>query len=302
MLVAALLALFFESAVTEIVACTPATELGVAGVPWVSIVTAPHDGTKHEDTSKVFAHLLDFEGVNPITQGIGGARYPHHRGLFLGWQDTLVGGTDYDSWHMTNCYQTCTGTIEVPGQYTAGASAAAGIRVEWRSLTGEAFLTENRYYVLRSVPEGPSLRVCDHVSELRALNAPIQLKGDLQHAGMQIRLHGDLAEKESAAYVLPAGAVEGKDDAVSGGWWACCTAEILGKRYWVLHMTPPNHPGGQPVYSIRRYGRFGAFSEPTIEEGKALALSYRIVWSDAPLDQAVCQALYDAYAAEFTGT
>jgi hypothetical protein len=75
-------------------------------------------------------------------------------------------------------------------------------------------------------------------------------------------------------------------------------AEVGGKRRHVLHMTPPSNPGGVPVYSIRKYARFGAFFEPDVEQGKPLDLHYRVVWSDTPLDQAACQKLYDAFAKE----
>lgn len=294
----AILVLTYAIGVAAVADCGDHADLGVGGIPWLRIVTKPHEAASHNETSKVFAHLLEFGGTEAITQGIGGAKYPHHRGLFIGWKDTLVGGTDFDTWHMTNCYQACTGTIEVPSTYAQNAAATMGLGLEWRDLDGTAFVKEKRYYVLRRLPEHPTLRICDHGSELQSLHDAIQLKGDLQHAGMQVRLHGDLAEKETAEYILPAGAVEGKDDTVTGAWWACCTAEILGKRYWVLHMTPPDHPGGRPVYSIRRYGRFGAFTEPTIEAGKTLMLWYRVIWSDMPLDQAACQALYNEYASE----
>jgi hypothetical protein len=61
-------------------------------------------------------------------------------------------------------------------------------------------------------------------------------------------------------------------------------------------MTPKDHPTGEPVYSIRRYARFGAFFEPDLEEGTPLVLNFRIVLSQSELDQKACEALYKAYA------
>ena len=42
-------------------------------------------------------HVLDFDGKEPITEVYG--KYTHHRGLFIGWKDTIVNGVDFDTWH-----------------------------------------------------------------------------------------------------------------------------------------------------------------------------------------------------------
>ena len=61
-------------------------------------------------------------------------------------------------------------------------------------------------------------------------------------------------------------------------------------------MTPQDHPTGVPVYSIRRYARFGAFFESDLAQDKPLTVRFRILVSEAELDQAACQALYEAYS------
>ena len=60
-------------------------------------------------------------------------------------------------------------------------------------------------------------------------------------------------------------------------------------------MTAAKHATGAPVYSIRRYGRFGAFFEPDLEEGTPLAFDFRIVVSDHTLGAAECEGLYRDY-------
>jgi hypothetical protein len=104
------------------------------------------------------------------------------------------------------------------------------------------------------------------------------------------------ADKKSTQYVLPAGAKTEPDDKVTGAWWACCSCEVGGKRYWIVHMTHPSTCKDVPVYSIRAYARFGAFWEPTLEEGKPQQYNFRIVLSDKELDAAACSKLYDEYA------
>ena len=65
-----------------------------------------------------------------------------------------------------------------------------------------------------------------------------------------------------------------------------------------MHMTSPRLPAGVPLYSIRKYGRFGAFFESEVTELKPLETAFRIVYSDKPLEQDRCEALYQAFAQE----
>lgn len=62
-------------------------------------------------------------------------------------------------------------------------------------------------------------------------------------------------------------------------------------------MTSPGLPSGIPLYSIRKYGRFGAFFESQVEEDKPLVAAFRIIWTDTPLDMARCEELYQNFAA-----
>lgn len=253
----------------------------------------PFDKRHADETYKVYTHLLDPAVGAPITKGPGG-KFPHHRGLFIGWKDTMLGDEDLDTWHMSNCHQAYGKTLD----YTApDGKAGHKLEVLWNRPKGEAFIREERTLEIGEVRDG--VYVADFTSRLESLAGTVQLKGDLQHAGMQVRLSDEVSSHEdTTSYVLPASAVTGDDDAVTGAWWACVSAEVGGKRYSVLHMTPPSNPGGVPVYSIRKYARFGAFFEPTLETGKPLDLHFRVVWSDQPLDAAACQALYDAFAQE----
>lgn len=267
--------------------------LHVGGDRWLGTVVTPHDTGNRESTYKVFTHIYDFAGERPITKGVGG-KFTHHRGLFIGWNDTLVSGHDYDSWHMSNCFQE---QVEWLAFEEGDDASRQAQRVAWRSLKGDTFIEEERAIAAHRGPGGA--RHIDFHSRLLATGAPVKLRGDLHHAGMQVRLDNALVENEHLVeYTLPEGAERGENDGVTGAWWALCSAEIAGKRYWVLHMSHPSLPGGVPVYSIRGYARFGAFFEPDLAPGYPLDLRFRVVVSESPLDQAACQALYDAYAKE----
>lgn len=249
---------------------------------------------KHADvTYKVYTHLIDPATGTPITKGTGG-KFPHHRGLFIGWKDTMVEGDDLDTWHMSNCHQAYEKTLDY-----ALPEGRAGHRIEvlWKRPSGKPFIREVRTLEMGTLR--PGVYVADFASQLETLAGKIEFKGDLQHAGMQVRLSDEVSTHEdTTTYILPAGAVTGEDDAVTGAWWACVSAEVGGKRYSVVHMTPPSNPGGVPVYSIRKYARFGAFFEPTLDADKPLPLHFRVVWTEEALDEAACQALYDAFAQE----
>jgi hypothetical protein len=268
-------------------------ELDVDGQTWLGAVHTPFQEAWREHTKKVFTHIYDFEGEAPITKGVGG-KYSHHRGMFIGWRETRAGGGVWDTWHCPESYQEHARWLEAPA---VEDGAAQRQEVFWREPGGEPFLQEIRTLAARPGPNGA--RVFDFTSELRATGGKVELRGDLQHAGMQVRLANEVSQHEDTTrYLLPAGAEERDNDKVVGGWWACCSAVIRGKRYWLAHMTPPDHPTGEPVYSIRRYGRFGAFFETDIEPGQPLTVTFRLVLSQKPMNQETCEALYETYAAE----
>ena len=264
--------------------------LKIDGKSYLETMISPHDPANREATYKVYTHIYSADGATRITKGPGG-KYTHHRGIFIGWKDTIVNGTDYDTWHMDNCYQH---HVAWKSLEQSDKSATQVETIEWRALEGDKpFIEETRTITANAEADG--LRVIDFTSDLVSKAGTIELKGDLQHAGMQIRMAQEVAEHEDTTqYILPEGATEDKDDQVLGGSWACANVEISGKRYWVLHMTPKK-TFETPVYSVRQYARFGSFFEPTLEEGKPLSLTFRIIVSEKELDRAACEKLYTAY-------
>jgi hypothetical protein len=258
------------------------------GAKWAETVLTPFDKAHSEETYKVYTHLLDFAGEQPITKGHGG-KFTHHRGLFIGWNHTQTEGREFDTWHMKDCYQQAASEETADGTQT--------LVIDWNKRNGDPLIKETRTLTLKEGPEG--VRLIDFGTRLETLDGPIKLRGDLQHAGMQVRMANEVSEHEDTTrYVLPEGAEEREDDEVIGAWWACASVEVGGKRYSVMHMTPPDHPTGVPVYSIRRYARFGAFFEPDLVPEQPLDLRFRVAWTEQELDRAACQALYDAYAGE----
>ncbi|MFQ6036874.1 MAG: DUF6807 family protein, partial [Sedimentisphaerales bacterium] len=65
------------------------------------------------ETYKPFHHVFDAEGKNLLTNGPDGMhpyikdqiRYPHHRGLFIGWSRLECAGKTYNFWGMGDAVQ-----------------------------------------------------------------------------------------------------------------------------------------------------------------------------------------------------
>ncbi len=262
------------------------------GKVWLSTQTANFDKERREETYKVYTHIYDFNGSAPITKGPGG-KYTHHRGMFIGWKDTLVGEKerDYDTWGMSNCFQEHVAWLALEA---GGEQATQREKVHWCKTAGDPFIEEVRTVSVRPGEHG--LRIIDFESMLTSMAGPIKLRGDLQHAGMQVRMANEVSLHEgSTQYILPEGAEELDDDKVVGAWWVCCSPIVREKRYWIVHMTPKDLLTGEPVYSIRRYARFGAFFEPDLEEGRPVTVKFRVIVSEHELGQAACEALYRDY-------
>ncbi len=280
-------------------------DLSADGLVWLRTMTPKYDANNREETYKVYTHILDFDGKNLLTKGPGGL-YTHHRGMFIGWKDTIINGVDYDTWHMVKEDSTQQHVKWEPLASSAN-SATQKEAIKWCDGKDKPFIQEVR--AITAMPGENGARIFDFQSKLTSVAGKIELKGDLQHAGMHVRMAQDVADKDEAEkkgkvpadkkstqYVLPQGSKVEPDDKVLGAWWVCCSCETGGKRYWIMHMTHPSTCKDVPVYSIRAYARFGTFWEPTLEEGKPQQYNFRIVLSDQAIDAATCQKMYDAYA------
>lgn len=263
------------------------------GKPWLSTFIGPYDPARRDETYKVFTHIYNFEGTSPITKG-GGGKYPHHRGMFIGWKQTTVDGRTFNPWEMSDAYQQHTGWLaRDPG----AEKAVQRQKVEWRGNDGTLLVNEIR--TISAALGADGLRIFDFESTLSAPEGvkKVELRGDVQHAGMHVRLANEVSEHEDTTeYAIPEGAVEEENVQVKDVWWVCCSAVVEGKRWWVLHMTHPTLATGVPDYSVRKYARFGAFFEPDLEPGQPPDLRFRVVVSDKPLDRQACQQLYEAYS------
>jgi len=231
------------------------------------------------DTAKPFIHVTDPATGNPITKGSGGT-YTHHRGIFIGWNQTRVGGETYDFWHMNDSnivHEAFESLEEFPETGTLSA------RTRWITEDDETVLTETREQAFRAPPTEEGIVAVDFTSTLTPADGPIDLHGDPEHAGVQYRAHDAVAENESAEYVFPEGAFEEATpdnetiNSREGLPWVAMTYRIGDRSYLVQAMDHPENPPGTTFSAYRPYGRFGAFFEETLSPDDSLTARYQFL-------------------------
>lgn len=257
-------------------------------------------------TYKVFHHLYVPGMEEPITKGPGGL-YPHHRGLFYGFNRiglTVDGASvEVDTWHAKKAHQESRGVK----QAEAGrVFARQVIEIAWMeevSQSATEFATETRELVVFPAEQQMGIQFA---SRLVSQAGDIELKGDPQHAGFQFRASQRVADetKDKTYYLRPDGV--GKPGEFRN--WPDNQKHIdlpfhgmsfmIGDRQFTcLRLDRPANP--HPArFSERDYGRFGSYFEYQLKEDQPLEVIYqlRITMGEMELETA------RATSAGFAGT
>lgn len=224
------------------------------------------DDQKGFDTAKVFAHVMAPGGEETLTKGPGGL-FPHHRGIFVGWNKIRHDGKSHDLWHVRNTEQR---NVSVEhGADESGAFVRATI--DWNGSDGETLIRETRTY--RVVADESAHAVIDLTSDLKAVAGDLVLDGDPEHAGVQFRPSQKVAENKSARYIFPTPDADPKKDLDLP--WVACHFEIDGTTWTVQHMNHPENPTGARWSAYRDYGRFGPFPVIELAGGETVELQFR---------------------------
>ena len=264
-LLAPLLALPFAGC-----AATPAAtddlQLPAGGVV-ATLVQPVHDPAQHADTCKPFHRLFAADG-RQLTKDLGGT-YPHHRGLFVGWNQVRCAGKTYDFWHCNH------GEWQQVTERRGGGTAPHELTIVWRAADGTPIVHERRRLAVRDLHGGSF--VCELTSELRAASAEVQLGGDPQHAGCQFRALQQFAEKDQpkVTYVRPASAKGAADDVWTDCRWIAARLPLPDGEVVVLRVEHPDNP--RATWSTRPYGRFGAMCTATLSSTEPLRLRFAYV-------------------------
>jgi hypothetical protein len=256
------------------------------GLPRLGTVITPYDPERHKETYKVFSHLYDFAGSTPLTKGVGGFD-GHQRGICIGWRSTRTKQAEYDSWHMIGCAQ-CAKAETLRESTTALGLPQHSIEIAWRDMRGETFIRETRRLAL--LPDEDGIRLFEFESILESTVGDILLSGDHHHSGVHVRLANEVCRKPwTVRFEIPRNARWGHDQSVLGGWWIHCRFLVRGKKYSLLHITPPGSLVEPPTYSAREYGKIGAFFTKTLKQGEPFHIRCRLALSENPLSQDVCE-------------
>jgi len=235
------------------------------------------------ETYKTFHHVFDAEGKKLLTNGPDGLGpylsnqilYPHHRGIFIGWNRLEFGGQRYDFWHMGE-----QGRVQKHQKFlelTAGpVLARSNSLVHWNNRNGETIIAEQRETTV-FLQSDPTILLLDFHTKLKAVRGDVFLNGDPEHAGFQYRAHDDVAKggKEvKATYLFHKDDIDPKKD--HNLPWAAMSYGLNDRRYSVQYINHPGNPEPTIYSAYRDYGRFGAFFKKEIGAGQTLSLRYRI--------------------------
>ncbi|MFT5300509.1 MAG: hypothetical protein ACI87E_002229 [Mariniblastus sp.] len=232
-------------------------------------------------TYKVYHHVFSPDGKTLLTKGPGGL-YPHHRGIFFGYNKISYGDQQADTWHCNNGESQINITNDNYPYFFAGSAMAENRNlVHWNGRDGKSFAQELRTLRTYHVDK---LQVIDFESTLSAIiDQPIRLKGDPQHAGVQFRASQHVPDKTKTKtfYIRPDGI--GKPGEFRN-WpadkqhqdlpWNAMCFEIDRKTYTCCYFNHPANP--KPAsFSERDYGRFGSYFEFELTKQKPLKVKYR---------------------------
>lgn len=271
--------------------------------PMLQYMYAPLDESTpetREATYKVFHHTFTPRGDRLLTKGPGGL-YPHHRGLFYGFNRiTHGGGQKADVWHCKNgASQTHEQTLLESAGPVYGRQT---VRLSWRGEDGEPFATETREMTVYRIGDQNQIDFC---SLLETTGGDVRLDGDPQHAGFQFRATQEVPDhtKGETFYIRPDGQGKPgefrnwsakKDETelnrghVNLPWNAMCIRlpvadgeETSSRRrpapsqFTIGYLDHPENP--KPArFSERDYGRFGSYFEYSLRDDQPLLLQYRV--------------------------
>ena len=231
------------------------------------------------ETYKPYHHVFDASGQNLLTNGAGGL-YPHHRGIFVGWNKTKAGDKEYDFWHMKEVAQR---HQRILSQSAGPVLARSKTLIHWVDPDDKPVIVEQREVTVFRQP-APTVLLLDFRTELKPVAGDVFLGGDPEHAGVQYRAHNDVADGDEtvkATYLFHEDGIDAHED--ENLPWAAMSYGLNGRRYSVLHMNHPANPKPSKYSAYRDYGRFGAFFTKQLKSGETLSLRYRILVIEGPL-------------------
>ncbi|MCC6493881.1 MAG: PmoA family protein [Pirellulales bacterium] len=268
---------------------------------------------KRNETFKPYHHVWSPDGATLLTKGPGGL-FPHHRGLFYGFNKiTYGGGKQCDTWHCTGkTYQSHEKELS---HEAAGGSASQVVAIDWHGQDGEVFAHETRSVAIKRQKLGEvDGWLIDFASHLEtADDQPIHLDGDPQHAGFHFRASQEVPDKtaKQTYYLRPDGKgqpgetrnwdhehPESPDNAKNENLlWKGMSIVLGDKRFTIVYLDHPSNPKPSR-YSERDYGRFGSYFVADVTKGQPLNVKYRLWIQAGEMTVEQCDELSKTFIAE----
>ncbi|HSQ56514.1 MAG TPA: DUF6807 family protein [Gemmata sp.] len=288
------------------------TELDFVSVktkrPVLQYFNLPHSAAEHYYTFKPFHNVYDPATgkvmlTNSAVKNPKEGLYPHHRGLFFGFNKITYDGKQADIWHGTNnVYSEHEKTLSTEAGEVLGRQRS---RIAWHGRDGKTFATEEREVTAYSVPNTPGTLI-DWNTVLSTKLEKVRLDGDPQHAGFHFRANQEVAKngKENTYYLRPDGKGKVGD---TRNWeakkpdprtvnlpWNAMSFVVDGKRYTALRIDHPDNPK-ESRGSERDYGRFGDYFEYDLTPAKPLRLRYRVWVQEGEMTVEECKEIAETF-------
>lgn len=249
-------------------------------------------------TTKPYHHLFASDGKTIVTNSNQG-QFPHHRGIYYGFNNITYDKKKVDVWHCRN------------GEHTAHEKVLATeagplfgrhtLQIAWNGTDGKPFANERRELAVYNVAGGTLI---DFTSELSTTLEKVRLDGDPQHAGFHFRANSAMEKNTKETYFIrPDG--KGKP-AEEKNWqpkgkagpinlpWNAMSFVLDGKRYTVVYLDHPSNPK-EARQSERAYGRIGTYFEYDLTPEKPLKVQYRLWFQEGEPTVEQCEALSRAF-------
>jgi hypothetical protein len=248
-------------------------------------------------TSKPYHHLFSPDGSKIVTNGAEGM-YPHHRGIYFGFNNISYDGKKADVWHCRNNEHTA--HEKILATEAGPLFGRQTLQIAWKGTDGKVFANERRELTAYNVPGGTLI---DFTSELTTPLEKVRLDGDPQHAGFHFRASAAMEKNtKDTFFIRPDGKgkpgeeknwVKDKGGPVNLPWDAMSYV-LDGKRYTVVYLDHPDNPK-EARQSERCYGRIGTYFEYNLTPEKPLRVRYRLWFQDGEPTVEQCAALSQAF-------
>ena len=257
---------------------------------------------------KPYLNLFGEKGEE-LTEWSPDQQFPHHRGIYIGWNRIRSEMGRSDLWHLRGGERMVVKSVSGETAVNNASWATIEADIEWHAAKADEkgstlLLIETREMVITR-PGGDKTQV-DVTFTLEPVR-DLSLDGDLQHSGIHFRASHKVGQRENdTRYVWepdlpgPGGKVVSPDLK-----WARLIFPIEDGWYSATHLNAPTNPVEE--LSWRGYGRFGFFFKKDLKKGETLKLKYRFVTqpaSEAPSKEALkehreaAQREYERYLAD----